>query len=140
MDLTAKEATAVYSEADGYYHLNSADGPVLYMNLGEDAPYISMYRMLGYTGFGGTSLNRSFYDENGEFVKKEDYTECMCSYVECIDEATGLYPLTEDLIYMVQNGGEYKGWWDEENPSYMFADLEGFNPAIGWMFACCYFE
>lgn len=140
VDLTASQATAVYSEADGYYHLNREDGPVLYMDLGENAPYISMYRMLGFTGFGGTSLNKSFYDENGEFVKKEDYTECMCAYVECIDEGTGLYPLTEDLIYMVQNGGEYKGWWEKDNPSYMFADLEGFNPTIGWMYACCYYE
>ena len=140
VDLTAEQATAVYSEADGYYHLNSAEGAVLYMNLGENAPYISMYKMLGFTGIGGTSLNKSFYDENGEFVKKEDYTACMSSYVECIDEKTGLYPLTEDLIYMVQNGGEFKGWWDAENPSYMFAELEGFNPAIGWMFAVCYYE
>jgi len=140
VDMTGTEKKAVYSAADKRYHLNSESGPVLYMNLGMDAKYISMYKMLGFDTYGGTGLNKSFYDENGEFIKKEDYTECMSSYVEKMDEETGLYPLTEDLIYMVQNGGEFKGWWEEGNPSYLFGELEGFNPANGWMYAVCYFE
>ena len=138
VDLTAEQATAVYSAADGYYHLNSADGAVLYMNLGENAPYISMYKMLGFTGIGGTSLNKSFYDENGEFLKKEDYTACMSSYVECIDEASGLYPLTEDLVYIVQTAGEYYGWWDSSSSNFWLETVQNLNPELGWMFAVCY--
>ena len=37
-------------------------------------------------------------------------------------------------------GGEFKGWWDAENPSYVFAEVAGFNPANGWLFAVCYYE
>lgn len=139
VDLTSA-ATAVLG-SDGYYHLNSADGPVLYMNLGPDAPYISMWNMLGFTGFGGTSLNKVFRDSNGVAVRKEDYTACMSGYVECITTGSNgkpLYPLTEDLIYMVQNGGEYKGWWDSTNGNYLFAELPNVNPATAWMFAVCY--
>ena len=127
--------------ADGYYHLNSADGPIMYVNLGPSAPYVSFYKMLGYEGFGGTSFAKTFRDENGVFLRKEEYTACMCQYVECVDDkGYGVYPMTEDLYYMLRNGGEYKGWWDSTNPSYLFGELEGLNPEIAWMFCCCYVQ
>ena len=138
VDLTS--TASVVKGTDGYYHLNSADGPIVYVNLGKDARYISFYNMLGFTGFGGTSFSKVFHDENGTAVKKEDYTKCMMEYVEAIDSKTGLYPLNDDLIYMLQNGGEYKGWWDSENGNYLFEDLPDLNTAIAWMFACCYYQ
>lgn len=152
VDLTGKTSDyQIVMGSDGYYHLNAATGPLLYMNLGPDARHLSMYNMLGYTGFGGTSLAASFYDGNGSVVSREDYTECMCAYVECIDsyvEGTqgndyGVYPLTEDLVYMIQNGGGYKGWWNLDSPNYAFLDNAGnkrtdINLEIAWMFAVCY--
>lgn len=126
--------------SDGYYHLNSATGKLLYVNLGPNAPYISMYNMLGFTGFGGTRLGQYFYDSNGNLLRKEDYTECMSAYVECIDPNYGVYPLTEDLMYMLQNGGDNQNWWNADNENnFLFADLgAAFNEELGWMFAVCY--
>lgn len=141
VDLTGKTAdfTPVLG-SDGYYHLNSATGKLLYVNLGPNAPYISMYNMLGFTGFGGTRFGCYFYDEDGTLLRKEDYTECMSAYVECIDPTYGVYPLTEDLIYMLQNGGESQGWWNaEDTNNFLFSSLgDGFNAELGWMFAVCY--
>ena len=140
IDLSAAtSACQIVKGSDGYYHLNSASGPILYVDLGTNAPYISFYNMLGYLGYGGTSFSRTFYDENGKAAYREDYTECMMSYVEAIDGTQGVYPLNDDLIYMIQNGGEHKGWWDSESPSFMFAGVANFNAEIAWMFACCYF-
>lgn len=144
VDLTGKTGDyQIILDSDGYYHLNSATGPRLYMNLGPNAPYISMYNMLGYTGFGGTSFMATFYDSNGSAVSKEDYTACMCSYVECIDATYGVYPLTEDLVYMMQNGGGFKGWWNPDSANCIFLDDDGvldtrINLELGWMFAVCY--
>lgn len=140
LDLTADGYTLVYNASDGYYHLNSAGGPILYVNLGESAPYVSMYKMLGFTGFGGTSLSQAFYDTEGNVVRKEDYTECMSSYVSCIDTTYGVYPLNDDLIYMLRQGGDYKGWWDSDNGNYLFTEVEGLNTDIAWMFAVCCFS
>ena len=127
--------------SDGYYHLNSATGKILYVNLGPDAQFISMYNMLGVSGVGGTRLGRQFYDEEGNLLRKEDYTECMIAYVESRDPVNNVYPLTEDLMYMLQNGGEYMGWWDAENANFLFADFgDKFNPELGWMFAVCYLK
>lgn len=118
--------------SDGYYHLGSANGPLVYINLGSSAPYISIQSLVA-----NTSLRRSFYDESGKFLRKEDYTQCMTDYVACIDASTGLYPLTEDLAYMIRNGGEYAGWWAEGG--FLTTSAEGeINGEIAWMFACCY--
>lgn len=133
--------------SDGYYHLNSADGPLLYMNLGTakvTPPYISMYSMLGASGVGGTKFSKTFRDASGCVTKKEDYTECMLSYVNCADQTYGVYPLNEDLVYMMRNGGEHQGWWNPDNANFLFEDEDGnlkpagINLDIAWMFAVCY--
>ncbi len=129
----------VLNEQDGFYHVGSADGPVMYMELGADAPYISMYNLLGLTGFGGTRFGYYFFDDNGEFLYKESYNDSMIMYAQKI--SSGVYPLTPDLAYMMQMGGADKGWWDEENPNYLFGALtQTLNKDIAWMFACCFDE
>lgn len=139
VDLTASHK-AVYNAADGYYHLDSASGPVLYMNLGPNAPFVSMYNMLGFTGVGGTGFYEVQYNAEGAAVRKEDYVPCMSQYIECIDSKLGIYPVTEDLMYMMQHGGAYRGWWDSTNPNYLFTELPGVVADTAWMFSCCYFE
>ena len=118
---------------DGYYHMGTQDGPVVYLNLGKKAPNVSLYVVVNGDGLGGGSPVREyFYNESGEFVKKEDYTAVLSAYFACMDEDTGLYPLTEDLAYILKTRS---GWWTEGDPDYIF---EGCNPEIGWLFACCY--
>lgn len=142
VDVTAAtENYQLFLGADGYYHIGSETGPVMYVDLGPNAPYVSFYKMLGYTGHGGTSFSKTFRDESGNYIRREDYTACMCQYVECVDEeGYGVYPLTEDLYYMLRNGGEHYGWWDSTHPNYLFTETEGLNTEIAWMFCCCYIQ
>lgn len=145
VDLTADSIKIVLG-SDGYYHLNTANGPLLYMRLGTatvDAPYVTMYKLVGASGVGGTSFAAVFRDENGSAVSKEDYTECMLAYVKNADPTYGVYPLTEDLVYMMQNGGNQKGWWNPDSANCLFVDEDGnldtsINLDIAWMFAVCY--
>ena len=69
-------------------------------------------------------------------VRKEDYTDTFNAYISCTDKTTGVYPLTEELAYMLQNG--CKKWWTPTDPGYEMSALNGCNPEIGWLFACCY--
>lgn len=138
VDITASTDTykIVYSESDGYYHLGTADGPVVYIDLGKNAPNASLQVIImGDGAAGGAPIRKYFYDENGEFVKKEDYTEILMDYFDCMDETYGVYPLNDDLIYIIQNG--CSGWWDSSSPNFIF---DGCNPELGWLFACCYIE
>ena len=145
VDLTAKTSSyKLVLGVDGVYHLNSATGPILYVNLGPSAQYVSLYNMLGVSGVGGTNFGQIFRNSDGSIDRKESYNDCMTAYINCRNPQTGsaafeVYPLTEDLMYMLKNGGEHMGWWDESSNNYLFADLGSkFNPELGWMFAVCY--
>lgn len=126
--------------SDGYYHLNSATGPKLYMNIGPNAPFHSLYHMAGAGGNGvaGTGIKATIYDDNGVAVKRVDFSECMLAYGECADPTYGVYPLTEDLVYIVQTAGEYYGWWDSGSSNFWLETVQNLNPELGWMFAVCY--
>lgn len=142
-DLTAASYTLVLGE-DGYYHKDTADGPLVLVRLGKNSggsQYLDDFQtILEHSG-----VNKYFYDENGDFVKKEKYDDCLLKYFEIMDEESGLYPLTEDLKYIIQSRGEYSGWFDVSNSLYLFKDengnkIPGINSEIAWLFMCCYAE
>ena len=124
----------VFNDADGYYHFGSESGPVVLMHLGKKAPYVSLQTVIEGDGLGGGApIREYFFDADGNFLKKEDYTNILRTYFENMDEEAGVYPLTKDLEYIIKNGCH--GWWDKDDPDYIFTDC---NPEIGWMFALCY--
>ncbi|MBQ7801942.1 MAG: hypothetical protein IJ375_06440 [Oscillospiraceae bacterium] len=139
-DITA--ATGTYElvlDDAGWYHLDSADGPLVLVSLGTDVKYLDCFKtILDHTG-----VNRYFLDEDGNFLKKESYTECLMEYLEYMDENSGYYPLTEDLKYIIQNEGADSGWFDPNGSMYLFMDdngnlVPGINNEISWLFMCRY--
>ena len=143
VDITA--ATSQYKlvlGSDGYYHLGSASGKIVYIRLGASAPYVSMAALLGLDG--GTAGNTfgTYRYEGGKLIK-ESYNELLTTYINNMDSKEGIYPLTADLAYMMQQGGEHRGWYDSDGLGYLFVDdnfepIPGINTEIGWMFALCY--
>ncbi len=130
----ADDCKIVKNSTDGCYHLGTEDGPVVYVNLGPNAPYVSLQKVIMGDGLaGGAPIRKYFFDDEGNFIKKEDYTDILTTYFENMDEDLYVYPLNDDLIYIIKNGCE--GWWTESSPDYIF---DGCNSEIGWMFACCY--
>lgn len=140
-DLTAASDAynLVLNEADGFYHLDSADGPLVLVRLAGELDYMATYK----TVLDRTGVVKYFFDENGEFVRKENYTDCLLEYIANADEDDGVYPLTEDLKYIIQQSGDHSGWWDFDGPGYIFLDEGGnkvadINPDIAWLFMCCH--
>lgn len=139
-DLTAgTDAYDLVLGSDGFYHLDSEDGPLVLVYLTKDPKYLPCFKNI----LDRSGVNRYFYDENGEFLKKETYDQCLLTYIEYADEDSGLYPLTEDLKYIIQQRGEYSGWWDIDGYNYLFVDdaqnpVPGINAEIAWLFMCCY--
>lgn len=140
-DLSAAGYTLVLNETDGYYHLNTADGPLVLVRLAEDSKYITSFKKILET----IGVNKYFFNEDGTFVKKESYVECLNAYIGCVDETKGVYPLNDDLKYIIQQYGDHMGWWDSDrtNGSYLFIDENGnklsdINEDIAWLLMCCY--
>lgn len=143
-DLTASTETytLILNETDGFYHLNSADGPLVLAQIGntsEETDYLPPFETI----LEKQGIRRYFFDENGDFLKKEEYSECVLKYIENVDEKSGLYPLTADLMYIIQQQGAQAGWFDAESAGYLFLDQDGnkvigINNEISWLFMCRY--
>lgn len=140
-DLTASADTyqLVLNENDGFYHLGSADGALVLVRLGEDSKYLASFKTI----LEKSGVVKYFFDENEEFVKKESYSECLLKYIENMDADNNVYPLTADLKYIIQQRGDYSGWFDSDSSLYLFKDVNGepipgINDEISWLFMCCY--
>ena len=126
---------------DGFYHLDSAEGPLVLVWLGQETEYLACFQQI----LDRSGVTKYFYDETGEFLKRESYSECLLEYIAVMDPEAGVYPLTEDLKYIIQQRGDHSGWFDMENASYLFKDkdgnrIPGINKEISWLFMCCYIE
>lgn len=136
LDLKQAGLTVVLNEADGYYHLGTADGPVVYVLIKEPSSYAdllpSFIQQLG-TG----SLGVYFYDDNGKYLYKELYNELFTEYAE-VCNTDGATPMTKELADAIKNLGDFRGWWD-------FPDQDIFGDAlipveVAWLFACGYYQ
>lgn len=115
--------------SDGFYHLNSADGPILYLNLIAGAyPEMAL----------NTKLNSDYpfvrgnvKDANGNNIAKEEYTELVKKYIECADQ--GLYPLTEDLVRILKTQND--NWY-----LYLVGEKPNAKKDLAWMCNVCYGE
>ncbi len=143
-DLTADGYELVLG-TDNFYHLDSADGPLVLVKITKDSggsKYLAPLEEMATKAIVG----KYFYDDNGQLTKKESYNQCIQDYAKCADEDTGMYPLTEDLKYIIQQRGDHYGWFDPANTTgYVFTDDSGnpiadINPEISWLLFSCYIQ
>ena len=129
LDITDKNLTVVLGE-DGYYHLGTADGALVYVRLGTASPYLDSFADICAV----TRMCAYFYNEDGTFDRRESYNLLFEAYLAAADPATGLYPLTEELAYAIKASGEASGWW-KTGETCIFGTT-AFDPSVAWLFAC----
>ena len=129
VDVTDDVADSAVLGEDGFYHLNSPDGPILFADLNQ---YI-------YPATGYGKVSHIVYDEDGNVVEKINYTNAVIEYYQYADG--GIYPLTADLIEFYKNYGADQGWYDAETMLgfYLFGE-DTVDPETAWLFACYYDE
>lgn len=148
LDLMDENLTLVLGE-DGYYHLGTADGPIVYVRLSADVDYFGFYtdeesgvqkpNMAAFTTIIETGrMCRYFSDENGKPLRKESYNEIIEKYAEIAD-ASGIYPLDEMLEYIIKQHGEHAGWWNYESENNLYDMYAVEKPPVenAWLFAAC---
>ena len=131
-DVTSTKVQAVYNPEDGYYHLNSADGAVLLLNIGNSSPYMDALT----TVCDNMRLGVYVYDEDGKLLSKDSYNELLWAYSAVADG--GYYPMDATLANMLQVVGAYIGWYDASSPMYLFTEQPLVVPENAWLFACVY--
>lgn len=113
---------------DGYYHLGSATGPVLYVDLD-----MGMHPYYTVAGLQAVAAEGRLYHYNN----KIDYSSALLEYAACKDSKTGLYPVTKDIKEILVEYGDGQGWYNPEGPAYLFGDAEVAEESA-WLFMCCY--
>lgn len=141
LDLTDADLTVIYNEEDGFYHYGTVDGPVVLIRLATATPnnanFAGFSEMFAHNGF--TGFNCYIFDDEGNFVSKEQYHNMMVQYIEAVDPDTGVYPLTRNIAEAIQNYGAANGWWEESAANRFFgAAILDFAEGKAWLFACCY--
>ena len=136
-DITNLLYSAVYNEADGYYHLNSKDGPVIYIRLTVPTAYTESLEKICET----QPFQHYLYDDDGKFTGKISYISMMNEYFAAADDTAGIYPLTNDLAVCIKDMGNYLGWF---KPAAAGEEHIIFGNTIitdnVWLFACCYVQ
>lgn len=125
--------TVVLGE-DGYYHYGTADGPMVFVRMTSDSPYLEDFVKICETD----NLRCFFYAEDGTFLRKESYSALVTAYGE-VANADGVVPLNAQLATAIQNFGGYMGWWNYKGGNNIFGELM-IDPSIAWLFACAIYQ
>lgn len=132
-DITDMGMTVVYNENDGYYHVGSADGAVLLLNLDNNSPYMDALT----TVCSNMRLGVYVYDDEGNVISKDSYNDLIWAYNEVADG--GYYPLDQTLADMMLAVGGYMGWYDASSPMSLFGAAM-IVPEHAHLFACAYVQ
>ncbi len=129
-DMTSSHVP-VYNEQDGYYHLDSKDGPLLFMDLKTDSEsgFVASFKTICKT----SPVSAYIYDENGNYSHKESYNGLFSqNHFEIV-------PVSRELARAVQNFGQAQGWFDKDGPNYRFSSVTGAKEELLWLYACGYY-
>ncbi len=143
IDLTDMSVAAVFNDADGYYHLGSANGPIIFIDLTTDSKFISSIQTICATQRMGVYI----YDDNGKVAEKRSYNELFVQYgmpydTTPVDEPIRI-PLTKKLAEAIQEFGGRSGWWGEDPEINIFNKVllgAPYNQEYAWLLYCGYYQ
>ena len=143
VDLTDLSVKAVYNEADGYYHLGSKTGPLLFIDLTSNTPYVSSIQTI----CGNQGMNTYIYDATGTVIEKRSYNELFAQYgmpseASAAVDAPIRVALTEKLAESIKVFGEKNGWWKTDSDSNIFTQVllgSPYNQEYAWLLFCGYY-
>ena len=137
---------------DGYYHLGSKDGELVYVRITIPTDYFGSWSD-ATTGTSGSNMASFFEinetdpfchyytDENGLPLRKESYKDILDAYA-AVTDVCGVYPLDEMLEYIIKSNGEQKNWWNYDVDYNLFTRFGLETPPVenAWLFAACTVE
>ena len=142
-NLSDTTISAHYNEADGYYHLGSVDGPVIYIDLTSDSKYISSIQTICANQRMGVYV----YDDFGGLLEKRSFNELFLQYGLPTDTTPPKdpirVPLTARLAEAIKAYGNKVGWWNPESQLNLFTmGVPGaiYNQEFAWLLFCGVFQ
>ncbi len=143
IDITDTSLKAIYNKDDGYYHLGTADGPVIFIDLTSDSRFVSSIQIICANQRMGAYVE----DVNGNISEKRSYNELFMQYgmpgtTEKVKEPIRV-PLTEKLAEAVKSFGDKNSWWAEGSDANIFDKVlfgAPYNREFAWLLYCGYYK
>lgn len=144
IDLTDLTLSAVLNSADGYYHLGSVNGPIIYIDLTSDTKYISSIKTICSHQRMGAIIS----DVNGKIIEKRNYNDLFAQYGMPLSEDESVsspirVPLTAKLAEAIKSFGEQNHWWDPMSEMNIFTSVlmgAPYNSRYAWLLFCGYYK
>ncbi len=111
---------------DGFYHLDDAYGPMLYIDLYNEGYSISA----AFGSYGALSMKGNY---NGTYY---NFKTAMKEYNDVLMGTSGVYPLTEDLLKFAKAYGTAQMWYSPEHSPFTAITSGNFDVDTAWMVAC----
>ena len=137
-DLTKTPDLYLAPEQGIYYHYET--GAAMYVDLSSDT-FMNLKKLM--------ETQPLYWDtvaEDGSVIR-ETYDALLQEYIANAHvvpvsetEEKTLYPMTEDLVYILIRIGNQLGWYNSQNSAYPFAEVANAETEYLWMFPCCWAE
>ena len=126
------------ADADGIYHLDTVDGPILYVNMCA-AVYADLYACYHPSGGSGALTMHGRYEDEEGNIRGYEFIDAMRPYAEALD-ANGYYYLTVDLAAYLQTYGANQGWFRQDSSPFLPIKRGRFIEQSAWLVNACYVE
>jgi hypothetical protein len=136
VSITDPDFVAVFNANDGFYHVGTADGPVILVKLSVDSEFLASFKTIMETN----QFRSYVYDEDGNLIAKRNFHGMMEKYVTAAGDL-GVYPLTSYLKEALTTIGNAWGWYDAGATNIFTGKLTA--PVVrenAYLFACCYYD
>lgn len=140
VDVTDANLKAVYNEEDGYYHLGTVDGPIIFIDLTAKSLFTDFSIQ---TICCNQRIGAYIYDATGKVVEKRSYNELFTQYgmSDNADEVVTdpiRVALTAKLAEAITTFGDKNGWWTPDADSNIFGSTP-YNQEFAWLLFCGYY-
>ncbi len=119
--------TAVLGE-DGFYHLDAADGPVLFVDLTTQGFDLTA----AFGAYGANSMKGNW--DGTDY----DFKSCMAKYNTALSGSSYVYPMTEDLYALINSYGVNQFWFEEGKSNFDKVNEGGFDETGVRFISCVY--
>ena len=128
IDIT-QEQTVVIDE-DGFYHLGTVDGPMVYVNLNTDQfPLAALYN-----AGAPIHMRAPYEDEDG--VHYYNFMTMITQNYYDYSQEFDFHPLNTDLMIFLQSYGANQGWFTPGTSAFDAINEGEFNEDSAWLVGC----
>ena len=116
---------------DGYYHLGTADGPIVYANLNNDQFTLEIL----YDAGAPITMRGIYTDENGA-VHYYDFMSMITDNYYQYSKENDYHPLNKDLMIFLKAYGKSQGWYNASTSRFEVIRGGEFLEESAWLASC----